>query len=188
MFTNSRVAAEGYAVRLGDMSDEENVPNEFRVHHGSLSKVERESVELELQAGETPITALCTSTLELGVDIGKVKSIAQIGVANSVSGLRQRLGRSGRRNEPSILRVFSVENEPSTGLLYELRANLVQNIAVIELLRDKVYADPVIGKPHLSTLIQQILSLVASFSGFYPKEGWEMLCRNAWEDKVLYLN
>jgi ATP-dependent Lhr-like helicase len=178
VFTNSRVAAEGYAVRLGDMSDEGNVPNEFRVHHGSLSKVERESVEQELQAGGTPITALCTSTLELGVDIGKVKSISQIGVANSVSGLRQRLGRSGRRNEPSILRVFSVENDESAGVLYELRTNLVQNIAVIELLREKAYEDPVIGKPHLSTLIQQILSLVASFSGFYPKEGWEILCKH----------
>lgn len=178
VFTNSRVSAEGYAVHLGDISDEENVPNEFRVHHGSLSKVERESVELELQAGETPITALCTSTLELGVDIGKVKSIAQIGVANSVSGLRQRLGRSGRRNEPSILRVFSVENDESAGVLYELRTNLVQNIAVIELLREKAYEDPVIDKPHLSTLIQQILSLLASFSGFYPKEGWEILCKH----------
>lgn len=176
VFTNSRVAAEGYAVRLGDMSDEENVPNEFRVHHGSLSRVERESVELELQAGETPITALCTSTLELGVDIGKVKSIAQIGVANSVSGLRQRLGRSGRRNEPSVLRVFSVENEEGPGLLHDLRANLVQNIAVIELLRRKAYEDPVIHKFHLSTLVQQVLSLIASFSGFYPKEGWEILC------------
>ena len=178
VFTNSRVAAEGYAVSLGDMSDEGNVPNEFRVHHGSLSKVERESVELELQAGVTPITALCTSTLELGVDIGKVKSIAQIGVANSVSGLRQRLGRSGRRNEPSILRVFSVENDESAGVFYELRTNLVQNIAVIELLREKAYEDPVIDKPHLSTLIQQILSLLASFSGFYPKEGWEILCKH----------
>ena len=177
VFTNSRVAAEGYAVRLGDMSDEENVPNEFRVHHGSLSKVERETVEMELQMGETPITALCTSTLELGVDIGKVKSIAQIGVANSVSGLRQRLGRSGRRNEPSILRVFSIENEEDSGFLYDLRTNLVQNIAVIELLREKAYEDPVINKSHLSTLIQQILSLIASFSGFYPKEGWEILCR-----------
>ena len=177
VFTNSRVAAESYAVRLGDMADKENVPNEFRVHHGSLSKVERESVELELQSGETPVTALCTSTLELGVDIGKVKSIAQVGVANSVSGLRQRLGRSGRRNEPSVLRVFSVENDQSTDILYDLRTNLVQNIAVIELLREKAYEDPVIDKPHLSTLIQQILSLVASFSGFYPKEGWEILCK-----------
>lgn len=176
VFTNSRVAAEGFAVRLGDRCEEEYVPNEFRVHHGSLSKIEREAVEQELQRGQTPITALCTSTLELGVDIGKVKSIAQVGVANSVSGLRQRLGRSGRRDEPSILRVFSIENEEASGWLYDLRANLVQNIAVIELLREKEYEAPVIDKPHLSTLIQQILSLVASFSGFYPKEGWEILC------------
>lgn len=176
VFTNSRVAAEGFAVRLGDRCEAECVPNEFRVHHGSLSKIERETVERELQMGQTPVTAICTSTLELGVDIGKVKSIAQVGVANSVSGLRQRLGRSGRRDEPSILRVFSIENEEASGWLYDLRANLVQNIAVIELLREKEYEAPVIDKPHLSTLIQQILSLVASFSGFYPKEGWEILC------------
>ena len=175
-FTNSRVAAETYAVILGDMCEEANVPNEFRVHHGSLSKVERESVEQELQKGATPVTALCTSTLELGVDIGKVKSIAQIGVANAVSGLRQRLGRSGRRNEPSILRILSVEHPEDAGYLYDLRTNLVQNIAVIELLREKEYEEPVVNKTHLSTLIQQILSLVASFSGFYPKEGWEILC------------
>ena len=175
-FTNSRVAAETYAVMLGDMCEEANVPNEFRVHHGSLSKVERESVEQELQKGATPVTALCTSTLELGVDIGKVKSIAQVGVANAVSGLRQRLGRSGRRNEPSILRVLSVEHPEDAGYLYDLRTNLVQNIAVIELLREKEYEEPVVNKTHLSTLIQQILSLVASFSGFYPKEGWEILC------------
>lgn len=176
VFTNSRVAAEGFAVRLGDRCEAECVPNEFRVHHGSLSKIEREAVEQELQREQTPVTALCTSTLELGVDIGKVKSIAQVGVANSVSGLRQRLGRSGRRDEPSILRVFSIENEEASGWLYDLRTNLVQNIAVIELLREKEYEAPVIDKPHLSTLIQQILSLVASFSGFYPKEGWEILC------------
>jgi hypothetical protein len=72
--------------------------------------------------------------------------------------------------------VFSIENEEASGWLYDLRANLVQNIAVIELLREKEYETPVIDKPHLSTLIQQILSLVASFSGFYPKEGWEILC------------
>lgn len=176
VFTNSRVAAETYAVLLGDMCEQENVPNEFRVHHGSLSKMERESVEHELQKGETPVTALCTSTLELGVDIGKVKSIAQVGVANSVSGLRQRLGRSGRRNEPSILRVFSIEHGDDADVMHGLRANLVQNIAVIESLRAKEYEHPLVNKSHLSTLVQQILSLIASHSGFYPKEGWEILC------------
>ena len=177
-FTNSRVAAETYAVLLSDMSQEAGVPNEFRVHHGSLSKIERESVEHELQEGNTPVTSLCTSTLELGVDIGKVKSIAQIGTANSVSGLRQRLGRSGRRGEPSILRVFSIEYPEDSGILYDLRANLVQNIAVVELLREKEYERPVVNKLHLSTLIQQTLSLIASYSGFYAKQGWEILCKD----------
>lgn len=176
VFANSRLESELYAVLLRDMSDKQCVPNEFHVHHGNLSKIERKNIEKELQLGHTPITAICTSTLELGVDIGKVKSIAQIGVANSVSSLRQRLGRSGRRNEPSILRIFSVENSESKGILYELRTNLVQNIAVIELLREHKYESPNIDKFHLSTLIQQILSLLASYSGFYPKEGWFLLC------------
>ena len=176
VFANSRSETELYAVLLRDMSDKLCVPNEFHIHHGNLSKIERENVEKELQLGHTPITAICTSTLELGVDIGKVKSIAQIGVANSVSSLRQRLGRSGRRNELSILRIFSVENTESSSLLYDLRTNLVQNIAVVELLREHKYESPNIGKFHLSTLIQQILSMLASYNGFYPKEGWDFLC------------
>lgn len=176
VFANSRHETEEYAVKLSDMSDENGVPNEFRVHHGSLSKIERESVEYDMQQGLHPLTAICTSTMELGVDIGKVKSIAQIGSASSVSGLRQRLGRSGRRNEPSILRVFSTEN--GDGILFDLKANLIQNIAVIELLKEHKYETPNINSYHLSTLIQQLLSVIAQFGAFYPKEGWQFLCKN----------
>lgn len=177
VFINSRGTAEEFAVQLSDMCEEKNVPNEFRVHHGSISKLERESIERDLQRGEHPITALCTSTLELGVDIGKVKSIAQIGTAISVSGLRQRLGRSGRRDEPSILRVFSIERYDG-GLLYDLRCNLVQNIAIIELMREHKYETSAINRYHFSTLIQQILAVIAQFGGFYPKDGWMLLCQN----------
>lgn len=177
VFTNSRGTAEEFAVQLSDMCEEKNVPNEFRVHHGSISKLKRESIERDLQRGEHPITALCTSTLELGVDIGKVKSIAQIGTAISVSGLRQRLGRSGRRDEPSILRVFSIEGYDG-GLLYDLRCNLVQNIAIIELMREHKYETSAINRYHFSTLIQQILAVIAQFGGFYPKDGWMLLCQN----------
>ena len=177
VFTNSRGAAEEFAVQLSDMCEDNGVPNEFRVHHGSISKIERESVERDLQRGEYPITALCTSTLELGVDIGKVKSIAQIGIAMSVSGLRQRLGRSGRRNEPSILRVFSIEGNDD-GLLHDLRSSLVQNIAIIELMREHRYEIPCVNRYYFSTLIQQILAIIAEFGGFYPKDGWNLLCQN----------
>lgn len=177
VFTNDRGYAESYGVHLSDMCEINGVPNEFRVHHGSISKIERESVERDLQKGECPVTVFCTSTLELGIDVGKVKSIAQVGTAYSVSGLRQRLGRSGRRNEPPILRVFSIENKDN-GLLYNLRSSLVQNIAVIELMRQHKYEKPSINNYHFSTLIQQILAVIAQFGGFYPKEGWLMLCRN----------
>lgn len=175
VFTNTRAEAEIYALRAIDLCAANGVPNEFRVHHGSLSKTERESVERDLQCGKYPVTAFCTSTMELGIDIGKVKSIAQIGTANSISGLRQRLGRSGRRNEPSILRVFSIE-DMNSGLLYDLHANLVQNIAVIELMREHRYEVSATGSYHLSTLIQQILAVIAQFGCFYPKEGWLLLC------------
>ena len=176
VFTNSRGYAESYAVELADMSAKRGVPNEFRVHHGNLSLIERANVEKELSKGNYPVTAFCTSTLELGIDIGKVKSIAQIGKAYSVSSLRQRLGRSGRRNEPSILRVFSLE-DPNV-ILPELKLDLIQNVAVVELLKENKYEHPIVDCMHFSTLIQQILSILASYGSFYPKEGWIMLCKD----------
>lgn len=177
VFANTRGAVEEYTAMLSDICEERNVPNEFWAHHGNLSKLEREVVESDLQKGEHPLTVFCTSTLELGVDIGKVKSIAQIGCAPSVCGLRQRLGRSGRRDEPSILRVFSIEGRDD-GLFSCLKSSLVQNIAVIELIREHKYEIPSINSYHFSTLIQQVIAVIAQFGGFYPKEGWTILCGN----------
>ena len=176
VFVNSKIEAEEYATKLRILCEENNIPNEFRIHHGNLSREIRGNVERELQEGRYPVTAICTSTLELGVDIGKVKSIAQIGVANSVSGLRQRLGRSGRRNEPSILRILSVDGE--CGLLEELRTNLFQNIAVVELLKEHKFETSSIDNYHFSTLIQQLLSLIASYGSILAKEAWQYLCVN----------
>ena len=177
VFTNRREDCERFSSILNDKCLEAHVPNEFRIHHGSISKESRTKTEHELQSGRTPITAICTTTLELGVDIGKVKSIAQIDVADSVSSLRQRLGRSGRRNEASILRVYSKDyNGDNAGLLDQLKCHLIQNIAVIELLKEHKYEKPSINGIHLSTLIQQILSIIAEFGSFYPKDGWRLLC------------
>ena len=164
VFTNNRHECECFSLLLSEKCKEENVPNEFRIHHGSMSKENRTKVEHELQSGCLPITAICTATLELGVDIGKVKSIAQIGTSNSVSGLRQRLGRSYKRKAAELLDL--------------LRNDLFQNIAVIELLKAHKYETPTIGGIHLSTLIQQILSLIAEYGSFYPKDGWQLLCQN----------
>lgn len=179
VFTNNRQECETFSLLLSEKSDYERVPNEFRIHHGSISKESRTKVEFELQSDKMPITAICTSTLELGVDIGKVKSIAQIETANSVSSLRQRLGRSGRRDEASVLRIYSSDYVGENADLLDLmNSNLFQNIAVIELLKEHKYEIPNINGIHLSTLIQQILSVIAQYGSFNPQEGWLLLCKN----------
>ena len=105
IFPNSRAKVELYADVLRRACERNHVPNEFWPHHGSLSKEIREDAERALKSGERPASAIATTTLELGIDIGAVKSIAQVGPAPSVASLRQRLGRSGRRRgEAAILR------------------------------------------------------------------------------------
>ena len=71
----------------------------------------REALQARLQKGNLPTTAVCTMTLELGIDIGKVQSVIQVTPPHSVSSLRQRMGRSGRRDSPSVLRMLITEPE-----------------------------------------------------------------------------
>ncbi|MCC8071819.1 MAG: DEAD/DEAH box helicase [Bacteroidales bacterium] len=175
VFTNSRKEAEAFMVSLSKMSEEQGVPNEFRIHHGSLSRADREAVEKDLQKGHHPVTAICTASMELGVDIGKVKSIAQIGTAVSPSTLRQRLGRSGRRGEPSVIRIYSVD-EMRDDYKFHLRANLVQNIAVTELLRERVYDAAPSDVCYLSVIVQQLESLLSQLGSFYEPEAFQLLC------------
>ena len=109
VFTNSRAATEVIANDLHELCDKNHVPQEFFPHHGSLSKDMRESLEARLQEGRLPTTAICTATLELGIDISNVASIGQISPPLSVASLRQRLGRSGRRDGLAVLRLFIPE-------------------------------------------------------------------------------
>ena len=108
---------------------------------------------------------MCTCTLELGIDIGSVKSIAQIGCPPSVASMRQRLGRSGRRGEPSIMRIYIQELAITEELPPQdlLRAELFQSISMVNLLL-KGWCEPSnIGRYHFSTLVQQILSMICQY-------------------------
>jgi ATP-dependent Lhr-like helicase len=171
---------ESYADLLRTHCEHENLPVEFWPHHGSLSKDIREHVETTLRDKSRPSTAICTSTLELGIDIGSVKSVAQIGSPFSVASLRQRLGRSGRRNEPAILRIYVVEEPitPRTAPVDAIRAELVQSIALVQLLLAKWCEPPESAGLHLSTLVHQVLSLIAEKGGIHASEAWRLLCRD----------
>lgn len=179
IFPNSRGLVEFYADLLRRLCEHNSIANEFWPHHGSLSKMIREETERALKSGDKPATAIATTTLELGIDIGAVKSIAQIGPAPSVASLRQRLGRSGRlKGEAAILRCYCLENsfENGASLSDELHEGLVQTVAQIRLLLGSWFEPPRVQNMHLSTLIQQLLSLIAQYGGLHADKAWALLC------------
>lgn len=175
VFPNSRQEVEWYADRLRRLCEISGMPNEFLPHHGSLSKDLREDTERALKAGTPPATAVCTTTLELGIDIGNIKTVVQIDSPPSVASLRQRLGRSGRRNdEPATLRAYCQERELTDQSLLSdlLRQNLVQTIAMIRLLIGNWFEPPRAEGLHASTLVQQILSVIAQQGGASAAQLW----------------
>ena len=124
VFANSRQSVELYTAELSDLCETHGLPTEFLAHHGNLSREYREEAERRMKNADLPATIVCTSTLELGIDIGNIDSVAQIGCAHKVSGLRQRLGRSGRRaGQSAKLRQYIAATEISsrTHPLDELR-------------------------------------------------------------------
>ena len=173
LFPNSRSKVEQYSDLLRRRCEAEGIPNEFWPHHGSLSREIREDTEAALKAGDRPATAVCTTTLELGIDIGAVKSVAQIGPPPSVAALRQRLGRSGRRpGEVAILRAYATEHKitADSPLSDRLREGLLQTAASVRLLIEKWCEPPRTGGMHLSTLVQQVLSMIAERGGVSAAE------------------
>jgi ATP-dependent Lhr-like helicase len=178
IFANSREKTEKFSVLLADICKKNIVPNEFFPHHGSLSKELRSELETRLQKEHLPTTAICTMTLELGIDIGKVNSVAQVTAPHSVASLRQRLGRSGRRDNAAILRMFILENElePHSHLCDLLRLQLLQSIAMVRLLMKKWYEPADTKQLHLSTLMHQILSVIAQWGGVRVEQLWTLLC------------
>ncbi|HAS87933.1 MAG TPA: DEAD/DEAH box helicase [Desulfovibrio sp.] len=178
-FANSRQNVELLSDKLRRTSDLARVPNEFFPHHGSLSKEIREEAEDRLRKQSLPTSVICTNTLELGIDIGSVKSVAQIGSPPSVASLCQRIGRSGRQEgDPAVLRTYIREAEwgSELSLAEKLRLRTVQAVAMIQLLVKGWNEPPIPNRLHLSTFIQQLLSSIAQHGGLNPAVAWENLC------------
>jgi ATP-dependent helicase Lhr and Lhr-like helicase len=172
VFANSKSQIEALADRARRESIRRGLADSFRVHYGSLSKVEREDTEDALKSTQ-PAATFCSSTLEMGIDVGNVRQIGQVGCPWSVSSLAQRLGRSGRRDgEPQIMRIYIAEDLPEkdTPIIQRLFPELIQSIAMTELLREKWCEPPEIARLNLSTLVQQILSLIVERGGSRAQE------------------
>jgi len=187
IFPNSRAQVEFFADRLRRYCERDGVPNEFWAHHGSLSRDLREEAENALKVGTTAATAVCTTTLELGIDIGSIRSVAQIGPPPSVASLRQRLGRSGRRaGESAILRCLCIEPRLTSKSTFSdrIREGLLQTTAMTRLLLQSWAEPPRKMALHASTLVQQILSVIAQCGGATAGELWAVLMQNGTFEQV----
>ncbi|HKP76130.1 MAG TPA: DEAD/DEAH box helicase, partial [Longimicrobiaceae bacterium] len=178
VFANRRGDVEHFADALRRRCEALRVPNEFWPHHGSLEKGLREDAEDALRTPGRPATVIATTTLELGIDVGAVESIAQLGPPPSVASMRQRLGRAGRRGAPAVLRVFVREPalDVDTAPHDRLRLGLVQTVAMVRLLARRWYEPPVTGALHLSTLVQQVLSVLAQHGEATAAQLFRLLC------------
>lgn len=165
VFSNSREETEDITASLRILAKRKKEEDRFYIHHGNLSAAIREETESALKSDEKRITACATVTLELGIDIGKLKRIVNQGAPPSVSSFLQRIGRSGRRNEsPEMMMVFREEEALPNAPIHQLIPwQLLQAIAIIELYLKERWVEPPNRKDYpLSLLFQQTLSLVAS--------------------------
>ncbi len=180
IFANSKSDVELTTDRLNELGRKNATGEEFLIHHGSISKDVREETE-RLMQGQRPYTAICSSTLELGIDIGNVRGVGQIGPCWSVSSMLQRLGRSGRRDgEPHQLRMFIIERHPGahSELSDRLYPDLLQGIALTELMLDRWVEAPRTRPFDLSTFVQQILSVIAETGGILATSLFDRLVRD----------
>jgi ATP-dependent Lhr-like helicase len=179
IFANSRNNVESYSAILAGRCEEASLPVNYLPHHGNLSRELREDVERRLKDGNSPVNVVSTSTLELGIDIGMVDSVAQVGAPFSVSSLRQRMGRSGRRGQPAVLRMYIEEDEISarTHVFDSLRLQMIQSVSIMQLLVEGWCEPPSVRGLHLSTLVQQVLSLIAQYGGGGAPFLWRVLCQ-----------
>jgi ATP-dependent Lhr-like helicase len=178
IFGNSKRVIELAADHCHQRALSEKWPlDPFLVHHGSLSKDERESAEEFLKSGR-PATAFCSSTLEMGIDIGSVKAVGQIDPPWTVASMLQRLGRSGRRaGDVSVLRLYTRDETPNekstvTDLLFP---DLLRAVALVRLVVQKWLEPPDYDRMHLSTLIHQTLSHLRQTGGMNLRDLFDAL-------------
>jgi ATP-dependent Lhr-like helicase len=146
IFVNTRRMAERMARHLADRLGAENVA----AHHGSLAKEYRLDAEQRLKRGELQVL-IATASLELGIDIGDVDLVCQIGSPRSIASFLQRVGRSGHQ----------VGGLPKGRLFPQSRDDLIECAALLDCVRrDELDALRIPVAP-LDVMAQQIVAEVA---------------------------
>jgi ATP-dependent Lhr-like helicase len=146
LFVNARRVAERLAGALNELAGEPIA----RAHHGSLAAAQRSEIEEMLKEGR--IRALvCTSSLELGIDMGAIDLVIQIEAPPSVASGMQRIGRAGHQ-----------VGAPSHGIIFpKYRADLIACAAVTQAMHEGHVESTRFLRNPLDVLAQQMVAIVA---------------------------
>ncbi len=146
VFVNTRRMAERAARHLGERLGKESVA----AHHGSLAKELRLDAEQRLKRGALKVL-VATASLELGIDIGDVDLVCQLGSPRSIAAFLQRVGRSGH----------AVGATPKGRLFPQSRDDLVECVALLDCIRRGELDALKIPLAPIDVLAQQIVAEVA---------------------------
>ncbi|MDR2185565.1 MAG: DEAD/DEAH box helicase [Treponema sp.] len=172
IFTNSRLEAEETIARLREEAARRREGDIFHVHHGNVSRMLRMEAERDLREEEEGRVAAATATLELGIDLGRLDRIIQIGPPLTAAGFVQRLGRSGRRSGVPEM-YFTALEEPrrARNLIDAIPWDLLKTIAVIQLYLEEKWIEGAPRRPlPFSLLCHQTLSILASLGEQPPED------------------
>src|SRR5207244_2531127 len=164
----TRRMVERVTRKLSELVGEANVG----AHHGSLSKEQRLDAEQKLKAGHLK-ALVATASLELGIDIGDVDLVCQLGSPRSIASFLQRVGRSGH----------AVAGTPKGRLFPLSRDELVECAALLDSVRRGELDRLTIPEQPLDVLAQQIVAEAAA-QEWSEDELYALICR-AWPYRSL---
>ena len=160
VFVNTRQTAEGLGSRLIELG------TNIGIHHGSLSKEARIDVESKFKDGDID-ALLCTSSMELGIDVGHVDHVVQYNSPRQVSRLLQRIGRAGHR-----------EGDVSSGtILTSHPDDVLESLVISHRARNGAVEPAAIHHDSLDTVANQIAGLVMDFGEITARQAYEIITR-----------
>ncbi|MFH1591948.1 MAG: ATP-dependent helicase [Candidatus Woesearchaeota archaeon] len=184
VFTNTRSATERVVHHLKEKFPKKYIEN-IAAHHGSLSKKHRLSVEQKLREGKLKVV-VCSTSLELGLDIGYIDLVVLLGSPKSVARGAQRIGRSGHRLHDTIKGRFIVldrdDSVESSLLLKDMIEKKIDKIHIPENCLD-VLAQQIFGMA-----IQNIWDVDELFKTIKKSYPYRNLKKKDFEEVLKYLS
>lgn len=163
VFTNTRAGAESIGLRLKQLLPE--LASLIEVHHASLDRAVRLEVEDRLKRGELR-AVVCSTSLELGIDIGSIDLVVMVSAPKGVARALQRLGRSGH-----------APGQTARGLLVATNINdLAECAATVRLMRARAL-EPLRLPQNPADVLAQHLVGIAVFGDTTPDEAYALVAR-----------